>query len=159
MKVYLSGPITGRNPRAIRSGRKYIETRLSKFAEVVDPAKYHIDNTVAFRNEPAPNEELRRLAHGRLVVERNKRLVSSCDALVADLLDCGERVSIGTVCEISWAFAYSVFIAVIREERFNVHDHAMLNAMASVVCTSRPAAIKVLEQLTTSSRDEHLRTA
>jgi hypothetical protein len=73
--------------------------------------------------------------HGRLVVDRNKHLIQSSDVVLVNFLSA-ERASIGSIGELFWANAFRVPIVVVRELTGNVHDHAMVNAIASVVTHS-----------------------
>jgi len=47
-----------------------------------------------------------------------------------------DRASIGSIGELFWANALRIPIVIVREQSGNVHDHAMLNAIASVVTSS-----------------------
>jgi hypothetical protein len=69
------------------------------------------------------------------VVDRNKHLIQSSDVVLANFLHA-ERASIGSIGELFWANAFRVPIIVVREPAGNVHDHAMVNAIASVVTHS-----------------------
>jgi nucleoside 2-deoxyribosyltransferase len=48
------------------------------------------------------------------------------DAILVNLLDCGQKVSIGTVMEIAWARAFQIPVVIVMEED-NIHQHAMLS--------------------------------
>jgi nucleoside 2-deoxyribosyltransferase len=147
IRVYLSGPVTGGSKDSIETWRHVIARQLSRFAQVVDPASYKYDATLAFAKRESDHEAISRLQHGHHVVDRNKALIGSCDVLLANFLEGVERASIGSVGEIFLAFAMEKPIVIVRQAHGNVHDHAMLNAVASKVCHSLDDALSVIAEL------------
>jgi nucleoside 2-deoxyribosyltransferase len=121
--------------------------RLSGLAEIVDPSLSQYDSRLAFRKQEKPAQALERLRHGLYVVRRNKNLIRNCDLLLANLLDADKRASIGSIGEICWANAFEKPIIIVRERSSNVHDHAMLNAVASSICHSLDDAFAAIAQL------------
>ncbi len=135
MRIYLSGPISGTAREEISRWRQRVIEMLPRRVEVFDPASSPYDASLAFASEESPSAALGRLMHGRLVVDRNKHMIQSSDVVLANFLDA-DRASIGSIGELFWANAFRVPIVIIREQSGNVHDHAMLNAIASVVASS-----------------------
>jgi nucleoside 2-deoxyribosyltransferase len=102
---------------------------------VIDPAAAPYDTTKAFEHTARRSNDvktLERLKRGRVVIDRNKKLIAECDVVLANLLH-SKSASIGSVGEIFWAYAFGKPIIIVREDHGNVHDHAMLNAMATVI--------------------------
>lgn len=147
MRIYLSGPITGRTDEAIKSWREVAADKLSPFAEIIDPTLAPYDSEVAFRKHEGPPEALERLRHGLFIVRRNKNLIRSSDVVLANLLGCDSNASIGSIGEICWAHVFDKPIIIARETFGNVHDHAMLNAMASEIVFSLDDAFRVIKDL------------
>lgn len=145
MRVYLSGPITGHSSAEIADWRGWIKLHCPQF-EWVDPAIATYDSSVAYQRKESPSEAVKRLLHGRLVVDRNKLLIRSCDLVFANLLGVQTKVSIGSVGELFWASAFGKPIIVVREAKGNVHDHAMINAIASKVCFSLEDGLSYLRE-------------
>lgn len=102
---------------------------------VYDPASSPYDAEFGSGARETPSAALARHMHGRLVVDRNKHIIQSSDVVLANFLD-SDRASIGSIGELFWANAFQIPIVIVREPSGNVHDHAMLNAIASVVATS-----------------------
>jgi hypothetical protein len=144
MQVYLTGPITGRSEEAITDWRRFLRERCQGI-DFVDPTLDGYDAANAYESRENAPQALERLAHGRFVVERNKLLIRAADLVVANFLGAGARASIGSVGELFLAHAFSKPIVIVREEAGNVHDHAMLNALATQVCFSLEDAAAAVE--------------
>lgn len=147
MRIYLSGPITGHTDEAIKSWRSLAIRRLSSLGEVIDPTLARYDSDVAFQKQESPPEALDRLRHGLLVVRRNRNLIRSCDVVLANFLGAGSKASIGSIGEIYWAEEFGKPVFIVRERFGNVHDHAMLNAIASRVVYALEDGFKLIEEL------------
>lgn len=135
MKVYLSGPMTGSADQAILGWRERAEKLLSPHAQVIDPASLPYNASLAYMLSEEPRDALARQMHGRLVVDRNKKLIGSVDVVLVNFLG-SQRASIGSIGEVFWADTYGVPIVVVREASGNVHNHAMINALASNIATT-----------------------
>jgi hypothetical protein len=132
MKIYLSGPMTGSSTEDVVRWRQKATKLLSEQAEVFDPALALYESKSSYAQPESPAEALLRLRHGLLVVDRNKHQIQSSDVVLANFLHA-DHASIGSIGELFWANAFRVPIVIVREPIGNVHDHAMLNAIASVV--------------------------
>lgn len=146
MKVYLSGPISGSADNAIEGWRTRVARLLGRKAEIIDPAASPYDASLAYQHLEAESEKMQRLLHGRLVVDRNKHLIQSSDIVLANFVGA-PRASIGSIGELFWANAFRVPIIVVREAMGSVHDHAMINAIASVVTHSLDDGVKAVENM------------
>lgn len=155
MKVYLSGPISGASGVTITDWRKQVLGLLPDSVEIFDPAAMAYDATSAYALPETAAEALERLRHGMLVVDRNKHLIQSSDVVLANLL-AADHASIGSVGELFWANAFRVPIIIVRERTGNIHDHAMLNAIASMITHSLEdgcaAAVNILQAETRLGR-------
>lgn len=152
IRVYLSGPITGGSARSIETWRHLVAQRLGASAQVVDPASYRYDADPAYLEPETRAQSAERLQHGQHVVRRNQSLIEGCDLVLANLLESPERASIGTVGEIFLAHAFKKPVVIIRQEHGNVHDHAMLNAIAGHICHSFDDALKVVGEFAAHRR-------
>lgn len=147
MRVYLTGPITGHSDKEIENWRTTVARQLESLAEVVDPAAYSYDNSLTFRTGETPEGAVTRLHHGQFVIERNKKLICDSDVVLANFLGASERASIGSIGELFWANAFDKPIIIIREKQGNVHDHAMVNAIAAIICSSLDEAVAAVGEL------------
>lgn len=146
MKIYLSGPITGSKDSEIKSWREIAAEELTKYGEVIDPSSSAYDSEISFQKSETPSEAIKRLRHGINVVKRNKNLIATCDVVFANFQNT-KTASIGSVGEMFWADAFGKPIILIREKEGNVHDHAMLNALASSVCLSLEEGYAMIKEL------------
>lgn len=152
MKVYLTGPVSGAQSDAMAAWRGKVKEILPETVQIVDPTASPVDQSLAYQRPENDTDRLARLMHGRLVIDRNKHLIQSSDVILANFLGT-HRASIGSIGELFWAHAFRVPIVIIREAAGNVHDHAMLNAIASVVTHSiDDACAAVTNMLRTSTR-------
>lgn len=144
MRVYLCGPITGLKKGDIQLWRERASSLLSPSVQVIDPARSYYNKTRSFEKKETPSEAMQRLRHGRFIVDRNKNLIKDCNAVLANFLGARTRVSIGSVGELHWADAFGKPIIIVRHTHGNVHDHAMLNAIASEICFDLETACEVI---------------
>jgi hypothetical protein len=124
-----------------------VSLRLRDIADVVDPSVSSYDAIPAFGLKERPRRAMERLRHGLYVTHRNKNLISNCDILLANFLGAGSKASIGSIGEIFWADALGKLIIIVREPTGNVHDHAMLNAIAGRVCHDLDDALGKIREL------------
>jgi hypothetical protein len=141
--IYLSGPITGTSAPE-DNWRAAVRRKLSPGFTFFDPSLQSADRSIGYLRSLTPADELGRLRHGKFTADRNRHQIAKSDALLCNLLHAKDRVSIGSVGEIHWANAFNVPIIIIRESRGNIHDHAILNAIASELCFSLDDACNVL---------------
>lgn len=145
--VYLSGPITGADAEGICAWRSNTRNLLASGIAIIDPTRQVYDSRTYYNTESEPLELLRRADHGKLVVNRNFSDIKSSSLLLANLVGAQERVSIGTCGEIHWAFSLNIPVVIARERTGNVHDHAMLNAIAMHVSETLDDACEFINQV------------
>lgn len=162
MKLYLSGPITGTGDASIKDWREHVCQTLKGCVDIVDPARATYDTSLAHQASERAPAAMKRFLHGRLVVDRNKHLIRSCDVVLANFLGA-ERASVGSIGELFWADAFGRPIVLVREKVGNVHDHAMLNAISSATCTTLEegceAVLNILGTLVAPSGASHASSA
>ncbi len=57
---------------------------------------------------------------------RDHQDVITADVVLVNLLGACQRVTIGTVMEIAWAWDRQIPVVVMIEKQANVHDHPMI---------------------------------
>jgi nucleoside 2-deoxyribosyltransferase len=139
--VYLSGPITGCSPAFFFDWRKHVARKLAAGISAIDPTRDAADTTLVSEKVLSDSERLANLLHGREILDRNRADLQRCDLLLVNLLGA-PRVSIGSVGEIFWANAFGKPVIVVREENLSIHDHAILNAIATCVFHDLEKAIE-----------------
>lgn len=147
--IYLAGPISGLTPEQAHESR---ETTEKLFQRLI--GCYWAHNTLEFRS-PMRNKEyivenkpinqlhvktnidtaksVMSTPHG--IISRDYGDVSSSDLVFVDLRNT-TRVSIGTVCEIGWAWQLRKHIVVLMNSG-NIHDHAFIRGMTPFVFPAR----------------------
>ncbi len=121
--VYLAGPITGCTYTGCTDWRSYAKNVLSVVGITgLDPMRgkdYLSDEKSLGNDYPHP------LSCPRGIMTRDYWDCTRCDVLLVNFLGA-EKVSIGTVMEVAWAFDHSIPIVIVMEKG-NPHDHAMIN--------------------------------
>jgi len=143
MRAYLTGPITGKSSAEIVDWRKFLREQCQDI-EFVDPTLADVNAEDSYVKHETASEALQRLNYGRLVIDRNRTLIKSCDLVLANFLTAANRASIGSVGELFLANAFGKPVIIVRQQFGNIHDHAMLNAIASRVCFSLEAGCETL---------------
>jgi hypothetical protein len=84
------------------------------------------------------------------IVKRDFWMVNQADVLYTNFIDT-DRVSIGSCCEIAWAYASSVpKLIVVAMQNKNIHEHAFIKNMATHVFPSHEDAMSYLENASVS---------
>lgn len=153
-KVYLAGPITGSSWSQSEDWRNSLKQKAKKFT-ITDTdggmwcdVKYPFED-VRFYSPLRGKDYLKgpeaikdsytehKFSTAKSIMLRDHYDVETADAVIANLTGA-TRVSIGTVMEIAWAYAYRKPVICIIEEpekqeigfaasSGNIHEHAMLN--------------------------------
>lgn len=150
MRIYLTGPITGHSSAEIADWRAWAKASCPQF-DWVDPTSTVFDSSIAYHKKESPSEAIERLLHGKLVVDRNKLLIRNSDLVFANFLGLQANVSIGSVGELFLASAFGKPVIVVREAEGNIHDHAMVNAIASKICFTLDDGIAYLQEFSGNS--------
>jgi nucleoside 2-deoxyribosyltransferase len=122
-KVYLAGPITGLTFGNAQSWREYAKDRLSPDIDAFSPLRQkdflanHGVLDQSYSDSP--------LSTDRGINTRDHHDCKTSDLILCNLLDA-HRVSIGTVMEVAWSFAYRVPLVMVMPESGGVHDHPMV---------------------------------
>jgi len=142
--IYLCGPITGLTLPDAKSWRHKVKGSLANLAQVIDPTRDSPD-TIR-RSESAQTRVMtaNRLLHGKQIVKRNRFDIERSDVVLACFLGT-KSVSIGSVGEIFWADAMGKPVIIVREED-NLHNHDMLNEIATWIFEDLEEAINQVQK-------------
>ncbi len=127
-RVYLAGPITGLNYDGAQDWRNYAKDFLAGYGiKGVSPlrAKDYLRGIPALTADCAGYGQLNPMSSPRGIMTRDHYDATQSDALLVNLLGA-ERVSIGTVMEIAWAWDNGLPVVVAMENEGNLHEHAMI---------------------------------
>lgn len=122
-KVYLAGPIAGLTYDEGQDWRENVKDALAPDIECYSPLRNKeflrtsgVIGTSAFTHP---------MATDRGIMTRDHFDCQTSDLIFCNLLGTA-RVTIGTVMEIAWAFAYRKPLVVVMEKGNNLHDHPMI---------------------------------
>jgi nucleoside 2-deoxyribosyltransferase len=121
-KVYLAGPISGLTYDEGQDWRQEFTQLMPEQIQCYSPlrAKDYLREHGILEQ----SYSMHTLSSDRGINTRDHFDCSTSDLIIANLLGA-TRISIGTVMEIAWAFAYRKPLVVIMEPEGNVHDHPM----------------------------------
>ncbi len=140
--VYLGGPITGQTFDEAADWRDGFDINLSIADcdwQVLSPMR----GKEQFRMKgalPSTFDE------GRAAVLRDLYDIGRSDAVLVNLHGA-TRVSIGTMCELGYAYALGKFTLVVMHPMNVVHDHVFVHELASQIVPDLDAALDVLRVL------------
>jgi nucleoside 2-deoxyribosyltransferase len=144
--VYLSGPITGCQPKEAAAWRLHVRQHLAAGLSVIDPMRDAVDFSVVSDQQLSDSLRLQNLLHGKEILERNRSDIARCDVLLANFLG-SKTISIGSVGELFWADAFRKPVLVVRELHHNLHDHGLINAIASCTVESLDSAMDKINSM------------
>lgn len=121
--IYLAGPISGLSYNAATDWRRDFATRVGTDIQCLDPMR----GKEYLAREPAIRDSYPAWAMStpRAINTRDFYDCTRSNLVVANLLGA-EKVSIGTVLEIGWAFAYNIPTVLVMERAGNIHEHGMI---------------------------------
>lgn len=141
-KVYLAGPITGASWNQSEDWRDQIKEEAKIRPEFFEDVKFYspLRGKDYLRNESEIGDSYSQFKFStpHAIMIRDHHDVQTCDVVIANLTGA-TRVSIGTVMEIAWAYAYRKPVICIMEPAEkqvtgfepsvgkNIHEHSMLN--------------------------------
>jgi len=143
--VYLAGPITGHSYAGATEWRASFGDQLKDLGmNPISPMRgkdYLLnEKKVADAYEQYP------MSSEAGIFGRDVYDVRNCNAVVVNFLDCGDRVSIGSICEIAMAWAYGKYVLLVMTPD-NVHNHTFLRRMSSLIVDDLDVALDVMARL------------
>jgi nucleoside 2-deoxyribosyltransferase len=140
-KVYLAGPISGLTfEQAVdwREGVQKIFETISPEIQAFSPLRKK--NFLKDKGVLTQSYDCHPLATDRGINTRDHYDCSTSDLILCNLLGA-TTVSIGTVMEIAWAFAYRKPLIVAMEDENNLHEHPMIREAISYRVNNLPDAL------------------
>jgi len=131
MKVYLSGPISGKSYGGATNWRDEATRFLSGYSiETLDPmrGKASLQGQKVIEDQPEVGGAL---VADAAIFHRDQWDVQRCDVVFVYLGDSGKRVSIGTMFEMAWAHLHRKVVILILPAD-NVHEHAFVRQAAAM---------------------------
>ena len=149
--VYLSGPITGLSYGTSIDWREYATKSFPPHIQGVSPMRGHrmLDGLGSITDHIMEHPYRTDAAINR----RDKFDTLRADAVLVNLLGA-QRVSIGTVLEIGWAYDHNIPVVVAIEPEGNVHEHAMLRDAFTIRVSSLDEAIEAVTAVVSTHEKE-----
>jgi nucleoside 2-deoxyribosyltransferase len=126
--IYLAGAITGESYEGATDWREHVREQLSPGIVGLSPlrAKEYLASELAIGDcYDSQNGLETPLSTSRGIMTRDHFDVLNCDIIMANLLGA-KIVSIGTVMEIAWAYAYKKPLILVVEPENPHHEHCMI---------------------------------
>lgn len=145
MIIYLAGPISGKGYDEVVNYFLTTKKTLEDVGySVLHPmsGKANLRNEIEFKAEGYSNPT----STNRAIRGRDHWMVEACNIIYINFLQSGNRVSIGSVCEIAWASEMGKHI-VVSMQSDNIHRHAFLLDMADIIFETYEEAIAYLTKL------------
>jgi nucleoside 2-deoxyribosyltransferase len=159
--IYLAGPITGESWEGATDWRDYVQQRLNPGIRGLSPLR--AKDYLAKEQSIGDSYEAIPLSASRGIMTRDFFDCQNCDIILAYLKEA-QNVSIGTVIEIAWSYAFrKPLIAVIEpsvfengelKEKGNIHDHAMLREAISYRVEELDTAIFIANAILTDYAED-----
>lgn len=143
-KIYLAGPITGQDLDQAKSWRDEVKNILSDVGlSGFSPMRGKSYHSKEEKDEPGFNDRTMSSINGIYIRDYND--VKTSDAILVNFLECGNRVSIGTVMEIAWAKSLQIPVVIVMEKE-NIHDHGMLT-FGTIIVDNLEDGIDAIKQI------------
>lgn len=145
--IYLAGPITGSTYSGCTDWREYFMRNSDEGLVGVSPMRHktYLNNGDEFTQigDSYPESVL---SCQRGIFARDSWDCRRCDAILVNLLGA-DRVSIGTVMEVAWAYAFNKPVVLVMEKENNIHEHAMLREACPFRVETLDEGMEVLSAL------------
>ena len=143
--VYLGGTITGATHGEATGWRNYVSQQMPSEIICMSPmrAKDYLDGVDAKTDSEHRILECYEdhpLSSQRGIMARDRNDVMRADLLFFNLMDNGNRVSIGSVIEVGWGDMLRKPIVIVMDKA-NLHNHAMVREAAGFVVDNLDEAI------------------
>ena len=124
--IYLSGPITGCYYDNVVSWRDRAVALFGPEYRVLSPmrGKEFLDSGTLIQDSYRQPDHP--LSTQKGIMTRDYNDSTRCDVMLVYLCEQQDRVSVGTVIEIAWAFAHRKPVVAVMGPGANIHDHAMV---------------------------------
>jgi len=142
---YLAGPITGESFAEANDWREKVKENLD--SSIVGMSPLRGKNYLSQQDKILSSYESIALSSGKGITTRDHNDCKRSDMLLVNLLGA-KMVSIGTVMEIAWAYAYGVPTVVVMEEG-NIHHHVMIRESVGFVVDTLEEATHIVNAVLT----------
>lgn len=144
-KVYLAGPITGCSYNGCTDWREYAKNELALVGiDGFSPlrAKEYLASMEAMPHTSTLNV----MSSAKAINVRDHYDCMSSDVILVNFLDA-PVVSIGTVMEVAWGFAYRKPTVICMEETGNIHNHPMIRESGGFFVNTLEEGIHVVKAI------------
>lgn len=143
-KVYMAGPISGLTFDEAIIWRQYVAEKLAPEIAAYSPLRQK--NFLQAEGKLHQSYNYNPLATDRGINTRDHFDCQTSDLILCNFLGT-VKVSVGTVMEIAWAFAYRKPLIMVIEDSMNIHDHPMVREAISYRTQNLDEAIKITKSV------------
>lgn len=141
--IYLSGPITGCYYDNVVTWRERARALFGPEYTVLSPMRGKDFLDTGERIEDSYKQPDNPLSTQKGIMTRDYNDTTRCDVMLVYLAEQPDRVSVGTVIEIAWAFAHRKPVVAVMGSGANIHDHAMVREAIGYVVGSLEEAVRL----------------
>lgn len=142
-KIYLAGPIDGLHFNEAVSWRNSVKTQLEPEIDCFSPLR---DKEFLAQAKKIEQSYWHPLASDRGIMSRDHNDCMKVDLIFCNLLG-SLKISIGTVMEIAWAFAYRKPLVLAIEDHENLHDHPMIREAINFRVNNLETAVTITRSI------------
>lgn len=146
-KVYLAGPIQDLSYGEATEWRVYAKrvlgsVKINGYSPMRDKDYLSSEQKLggSYDQDDMP------MSTGRGVITRDFYDVESSDAVLVYLLGA-TQISVGTVCEIAWAWQMRKPLVLVMEKTGNVHDHVFIKQMYGFRVDSLDLGLNIIQSV------------
>jgi len=144
-RVYLAGPITGLDYKGAVDWRQEAKKKLLPIIGISPMrAKEYFKDVTEFSATCVGYEQYSCLSSARGIMTRDHWDATRCDIVLVNFLGA-QKVSIGTVMEIAWAWDHNIPVIAIMEQEGNPHEHGMITEAVGFRVETLDNAIEVIK--------------
>ena len=149
-KIYLAGPIKGRNIIDVVSDWREKEELFGSMGYKVLSPLTGMHKHPLYDNSVTGGGYNGTTTNNHAIFSRDKCMVQRCDIIFADLV-YADQVSIGTVMELAWANLLGKHI-VISMPKNSIHEHAFVLECTNIIFNNTQDAIDYFKDLISNAR-------
>lgn len=97
-------------------------------------------------NLSAKGYNINPLSTAKGIVRRDSYDVRTCNAVLVNVLDA-KRVSIGTVCEVAFAYILNKPVVLVMEPEGNIHEHCFITEMCDYWVHDLDHGIEIIQTI------------
>ena len=148
MNIYISHPMTGLSGNEVLNYFEDLKNKLEQWGYFVycpTTGKYYLRDSEELQASGYKNA----ISNNHAITERDHWMVSQTDIVFVDFSN-SEKVSIGCIAELSWAYHLNKHVVLILPKN-NIHTHAFVLEMADIIFENINEGLEYLQKMVNQS--------